>query len=264
MKIALGSDIHLEFGSYNIRNTKNAEVLILSGDIFVARTIADTSNLSGHMNRDFVEQACKEFEHVIYIMGNHEHYHGDFNKSEGLIRSVTNHLSNFHFLEKQTLTIKDITFVGGTLWTNFNNNDVMTKVAVERGMNDFHSVVAGELGFTSEMAYHDHLLMFDFITKTVENDPKGKFVVVTHHSPSRQSTHPRYQNQYQLNGGYSSEYDDFIVNHPQIKVWTHGHTHHPFDYKIGKTRILCNPRGYINHEHSADVFKLKNFSVRSK
>lgn len=31
-------------------------------------------------------------------------------------------------------------------------------------------------------------------------------------------------------------------------LWVHGHTHDSFDYMIGSTRVLCNPRGYIPEE----------------
>ena len=58
-------------------------------------------------------------------------------------------------------------------------------------------------------------------------------------------------------GGFSSDLSEFILNHPQIKLWTHGHTHDEFDYTIGSTRIVCNPRGYANYERQADEFKLK-------
>jgi hypothetical protein len=60
-----------------------------------------------------------------------------------------------------------------------------------------------------------------------------------------------------MNGGYSSDLSEFIMDHPQIKLWTHGHTHEEFDYMIGSTRIVCNPRGYDGHENRADEFKLK-------
>ena len=62
-------------------------------------------------------------------------------------------------------------------------------------------------------------------------------------------------------GGYSSSLDEFIMDHPQIKLWTHGHTHEPFDYMIGETRIFCNPRGYIGYEKSASDFKLKTVEI---
>jgi len=51
-----------------------------------------------------------------------------------------------------------------------------------------------------------------------------------------------------MNGAYHSDLSEFILDHPQIKLWTHGHTHHPFDYMIGGTRIVCNPRGYDGYE----------------
>ena len=39
------------------------------------------------------------------------------------------------------------------------------------------------------------------------------------------------------------------------------HTHEDFDYLIGSTRIICNPRGYINYEDRADHFELKVVEV---
>jgi hypothetical protein len=54
---------------------------------------------------------------------------------------------------------------------------------------------------------------------------------------------------------------EFILDHPKIKLWTHGHTHHSFDYVIGETRIVANPRGYIGYEAQADYFELKYFEI---
>ena len=47
-----------------------------------------------------------------------------------------------------------------------------------------------------------------------------------------------------MNGAYHSDLTDIMLDHPQIKLWTHGHTHHTFDYMIGNCRVVCNPRGY--------------------
>jgi len=74
--------------------------------------------------------------------------------------------------------------------------------------------------------------------------------VVGHHSPSFQSVHDMYKHETLMNGGYHSDLSEFIMDHPQIKLWTHGHTHHPFDYTIGETRVVCNPRGYENDGYS--------------
>jgi hypothetical protein len=67
---------------------------------------------------------------------------------------------------------------------------------------------------------------------------------------------PDYHGDHLTNGAYSSDLSEFILDHPQIKLWTHGHTHDVFDYMIGDTRILCNPRGYILYENRADEFEL--------
>jgi hypothetical protein len=91
--------------------------------------------------------------------------------------------------------------------------------------------------------------------------PNEKIVVVGHHAPSKLSTKPKYQNDTMMNGAYSSDLSEFILDRPMIKVWTHGHTHDKFDYMIGSTRIVCNPRGYVDYEDSADNFELQYIEV---
>jgi len=93
MKIALASDIHLEFADINLQNTENADVLILSGDICVAEDIGkpDPNNfLEGARSSrivDFFKRCSFQFPHVVYVMGNHEHYHGDFAKTTNRINT---------------------------------------------------------------------------------------------------------------------------------------------------------------------------------
>jgi Icc-related predicted phosphoesterase len=73
-------------------------------------------------------------------------------------------------------------------------------------------------------------------------------VVITHMAPSFQSVNQKFKHETTTNGGYASELSEFILDHPNIKVWVHGHMHDPVDYKIGDTRILANPRGYMPWE----------------
>ena len=95
-----------------------------------------------------------------------------------------------------------------------------------------------------------HQQTLDYIRTVVEGKQDEKFVVVGHHSPSFASVNEIYKDEYLMNGGYHSELSEFILDRPQIKLWTHGHTHHPFDYMIGDTRVVCNPRGYDSYEDS--------------
>jgi hypothetical protein len=299
MKIALASDVHLEFGHLELNNVDNADVLVLSGDICVA------SKFGPNYDR-FFQDASRLFKNVVYIMGNHEHYDGDFAKSESILRAALERYSNVHFLEKEIVKIDDVTFIGGTLWTDMNKEDPLTMYHVQRRMNDFRIVrnsnrmVARtvplyelnpdytedgknggkyatkegggliEIGqkkkqepstFCPEDAVPEHKAMVDYIRTVIEGKFDEKFVVVGHHAPSRQSTHPRYQHDALMNGAYSSSLDEFILDHPQIKLWTHGHTHEDFDYMIGTTRVFCNPRGYINYESKADNWTLKSVEI---
>jgi predicted phosphodiesterase len=294
VKIAIASDLHLEFGDLDIQNTDGAEVLILSGDILVAKDIAqrDPYGVMGpeyRSNRyhDFMQRCSALFPHVIYVMGNHEHYNGDYATTGAHLKDVLGYLKNVYVLEKEIKTIDDVTFIGGTLWTDMNNGDSLTLYHMKTMMNDFRiinnsnrmvSFKAYEQingvdnrekpifkervsKFSPEDAFEDHVRMKGYIQQIVEGKPDQKFVVVGHHAPSKKSTHARYANDTIMNGGYSSDLDEFITDHPQIKLWTHGHTHHPFDYVIGETRIVCNPRGYINYEPEASDFTLLTVDV---
>jgi len=254
MKIALASDVHLEFGTTLFDNTENAEVLILSGDICVANNFHPT-------DKEFFRTCSEKFPNVIYIMGNHEHYNGDYTLTENLLRDHLEEFKNIHLLEKQTVEIGGYTFIGATLWTDMNKNDPNTLWHVSRLMNDFRIIrnsgsIEDREKLTPMFVYNEHVNTMHYIKSVIDAKSESKFVVVGHHAPSKQSVKPRYHGDHLTNGAYSSDLSEFILDHPQIKLWTHAHTHDVFDYMVGETRILCNPRGYILYEERADEFEL--------
>jgi predicted phosphodiesterase len=294
MKIALCSDLHLEFGPISLQNTENAEVLILSGDILVAADLNELGDATGlivngknksEQYHKFFQECSERFPNVIYIMGNHEYYHGDFATGLDIIRERLSYLENVFIMERQTMVIEDVTFIAGTLWTDMNKEDPNTLYGIKGYMNDYRIIkdsrtnvdttiihfddtgepmempVTKPSKWSPEASVVEHKLMLDTIKATVESNPTCKYVVIGHHAPSKLSTKPKYQKDVMVNGAYSSELSEFILDHPQIKVWTHGHTHDVFDYMIGGTRILCNPRGYDAYEDRADQFELCFFEV---
>ena len=284
MKISLVSDVHLEFGDLDFANDQGAQVLILGGDICVARDIAqrDPYGVMGpdyRSNRyhDFFQRCHDRFPHVIYIVGNHEYYHGDFGTSLAHIRDVLSYLPRLHVLEKESVVIDDVTFLGGTLWTDMNQEDPDTLYRIRDYMNDFRIIKDSrhpvhykdsegkrhtrEGRFSPEASVEEHRAMVKFVKESVDADPTGRYVVVGHHSPSRLSTHPQYADQTMVNGAYSSDLDQFITDRPQIRLWTHGHTHHEFDYQVGSCRVMCNPRGYHGHEEQARQWRLKTVDI---
>lgn len=309
MKLAVCSDLHLEFGPLQLKNEKGAEVLILSGDVLVASSLKSfekvnfdfpkSTDLQSKKIYEFFNQVCSEFKHVIYIAGNHEHYNGDVAKTHDILRSCLSPIyPNLHILENQTVTIGDVHFIGATLWTDMNKGDPLTMSDIKHMMNDFRIIknsnnmiksrnldyeAMGITGNSYELPKSQKDWIYKEVSYPARFDPidaaimhketleiidaltmdkvDEKFVVVGHHAPSKLSTHPRYKDEYTTNGGYSSDLSEFILDRPQIKVWTHGHTHEPFDYMVGSTRIICNPRGYDGYEARADEFELKYFEV---
>ena len=264
MKFAVCSDLHLEFGPLELKNTENAELLILSGDICVAKDLVFKESARSENWMAFFEQVSSEFKNVIYIMGNHEHYHGDFAKSYEQLQFALADLPNIHVMEKEFISFGDVTFVAGTLWTDMNKEDPSTLYSIKGYMNDYRIIddsarLTGK--FTPDQSVIEHKAMLKLIDDVCSGMPNEKIVVVGHHAPSKLSTKPQYEDDVMVNGAYSSDLSEFILDRPQIKVWTHGHTHHNFDYMLGSTRIVCNPRGYINYEGQADEFKLQYVEV---
>jgi predicted phosphodiesterase len=263
MKLALASDLHLEFADIILKNEENAEVLILSGDICIAEELYD-SNGEHQRYRDFFSRCSDEFPHVIYIAGNHEFYHGKWVKNLQVLRDECSRYPNVYFMENDIKTISDTTFIGCTLWTDMNKGDPLTAHAISDMMNDYRVIRHDELGYTKLRPAHTvsrFRKSVQYIRTMIEGKFEEKFVVVGHHSPSTQSIHEKYIKDTIMNGAYASDLSEFILDNPQIKLWTHGHTHYPFDYMIGDTRIVCNPRGYVGYEKDADNFKLKYLEV---
>lgn len=311
MKIALMSDVHLEFAELPVEPVE-ADVLLLAGDICVVNDLRerDTYNVFGEHDKSnryhkFFEDACTQFKHVIYIMGNHEHYHGDYHTSCSKLRERLGYLKNLYILDKEIKDIDGVLFVGGTLWTNMNKEDPITLGQIKGVMNDYRIIEdtsemvhykqavykkdeegnyimekIGEVNstvldhyefhtrpskFTPQKSVADHKAMLEVLDKVLKDTPPDqKVVVVGHHAPCKQSTKPGYEGEFIVNGAYSSDLTDIMLDNPKIKLWVHGHTHTVFDYMIGSTRIASNPRGYVGYErgyHKQEPYFAKVFEV---
>lgn len=271
MRIKVVSDLHLEFSDINITNNNNCDVLILSGDIMIAEDLHNHPEMNYGMYsnvnladlgrrqqtalrfRDFLKRCSFQFPHVFYVAGNHEFYHGKWNKTLDVLKKECSKFPNIYFMECDTKKIDDITFIGSTLWTDMNNNDPITLYTIKGCMNDYRTVVNEDRNYSKlrpEETVVRHKKSLEYIRSVVVDKPTEKFVVIGHHAPSKISINPKYKDQYIENGAYSSDLSNFILDNPQIKMWTHGHIHSPSDYMVGSTRIICNPRGYDGYEET--------------
>ena len=272
MKLAICSDLHLEFADIHLQN-EGADVLILSGDILIAQDLYDNQYIPANplvpltfgqeralRFRNFLKRVSADFPAVVYVAGNHEFYHGRWPFGYNYLAQECANYSNIYFLEMSSIELHGWTFLGATFWTNMNNRDDVTLNLAGAMMNDYRQVKVPNEGYRKLRpmdTIHRHDQSLKYLADTISAAPDKNYIVVGHHAPSKASVHPRYASDKELNACYSSDLNDFILAHPQIRLWTHGHTHDEFDYQVGSTQIICNPRGYDSYEQRAADFNLR-------
>ena len=278
MRVDVCSDLHLEFADLTL---PGGDVLIISGDACEARYLKKSDYSPDSVQfatenplkrpdrymRFLIEECSAKYRTTIMVMGNHEHYGYQFEKTYDHLKSQLP--ENVHILEKETEEIDGILFVAATLWTDCNGGDDLTMYHLKSMMNDYHQIKMNSNGvyhrLNPERTYYEHMRTKEYIKQVLRNNRELAnplpVVVVTHHAPSKLSIKPQYENDHLMNGGYSSDLSEIMLDHPEIRVWTHGHTHDEFKYTIGETTVVCNPRGYAGYETRANQYRPKGFDI---
>ena len=253
MKVKVVSDLHLECCEYEheLPNLGEGEVLILGGDILCARHFKKDGNFHKNYER-FVKRCYDNFDHILYIAGNHEAYGYNY---EGSWNVLKEHLGNhFHIMEDSVVKIRDWVFIGSTFWTDFRNENALEMMESSQCMNDYKTIRITskyrKMNPNDTLGFHKKSKQF--LLEQLQLFKNKKIWVMTHHAPSYQSVHEKFKSSGIANGAYVSDLDSLILEHPEIRVWSHGHTHTSFDYKIGHCRVVCNPRGYYPLEMNPD------------
>lgn len=244
MKIAYYSDLHLEFfGNRQLPNfpAVDAEVLIVAGDIVSMHKYAHTV--------DFWHTISEQYEVILYVLGNHEHYGGDINTTRYRLEHFFkyNFIDNVVILENEVYEYKDTVFFGATFWANPIYPNV-----IANSLNDYIQItdgvaIDGGLKFVKIAKtinkYHETIDSLEYYANKDTN-----LVVISHNAPTMESVSKAYIGS-NINEGFANRLDSLILANPSIKLWVHGHTHNASDYYIGTTHVVANPIGYFGHEH---------------
>jgi Icc-related predicted phosphoesterase len=245
MKIQIFSDLHV-----GVRPIK--KITIVDG--------VDLVIVAG----DTCEGALRAFEYlrrivpmhipIVMVMGNHEYYRRFVPIELELARSHSATF-NIRLLEDDTVVLGGIRLVGATLWTDYaifgEANQAAVMNACASGMND-HRLIGWQkqpwLRFRPQEAALLHDRSKAYLTETLAVPFAGPTVVVSH--VHWDSVHPRFRTD-PVTGAFVSDLSALIEAH-RPALWVHGHVHNSSDYRIGDTRIVCNPHGYGNENADFD------------
>jgi Icc-related predicted phosphoesterase len=241
MRIRLLSDLHLEFSPFD-PPVADADVVVLAGDT--------------HVGSRGVQWAGRAFgaAPVIYVMGNHEYY-GEAHPA--LLDEIRYKAGSTRLLllENQAAEIAGVTFLGTTLWTDFAlyGDPDRDMQAAELRMADYTRIRSSpsyrRLRARDTLALHQQSVLW--LERQLAERRGERIVVVTHHAPTRLSADPRYDGDV-LTPAFVSDLHH-LVERSGAMLWVHGHVHRAFDYTVGATRVVCNPRGYPDErDHGFD------------
>jgi Predicted phosphoesterases, related to the Icc protein len=252
MEIWTLSDLHLtlpEARSFEMPfEVPKADVCVVAGDVtddLVSGLHWLAHNILPHMP-------------VLTVLGNHEFFGHDIPSGRRKAAKIAAE-TGVHLLDNSSIEIGGIRFAGGTLWTDFrlfedeDEHTPLTQRAcmseAKRRFADFDEIWATEASdmrmarlFSPRDAEQLHRETVSFLDRFMFDCDGVPSVIVTHHAPSAKSIHPRFDGM-ATSAAFASNMDGFISAFG-LDLWVHGHVHDSFDYQIGRSRVMCNPRGY--------------------
>ena len=241
----LVSDLHIEFSKEPPILERRADNLILAGDV-------------GYPNQEsfvkFMTDVSERFDRVFYVPGNHEYYCA-LTKTEvdDLLLQQSRDIG-FVLLNNSTYNFdNELTIIGTTLWTKTTPRNSQLLAAY---MNDYRkiNIVKNHLITPDDTGtWHEEAVQFLYKQFSVPGDK----LVITHHLPSMELIHKKYQG-HPINCGFASSLD-IMFEGSGVKVWCAGHTHSQIIRKIGDIQFYVNPVGYPGENSKVDT--TFNFTV---
>lgn len=240
VRIRFMSDLHIEFGLWLPKPVVSGQdVVVLAGDIHVRENAVR-----------WAKMAFAEFDGpVLLIPGNHEYYGGALEYTLGKMREEAEG-SNVHVLSRDTFTVRDVKFLGCTMWTDYRitGNQPLAMYDAQEMMSDFKRIKTP--GFSKLRASHiltEHVQDRLWMEYQLKQPFDGKYVAVTHHVPSEQSLAPHYKGlQDHSNAAFVSDLSGVMMTGQKVSLWIHGHNHTQVDFtdEYTGTRVVSNQRGY--------------------
>lgn len=237
VRLQVLSDLHLGNTPFEHPHT-DADIVVLAGDI--------------SRPAQAIEWAKGFKQTVLYVAGNHESYGSSIQRTLHDLKERARG-THIQFLQNDEYIVKGIRFLGTTLWSTFNffeseelrRQSIAAAVPFIRDFSRIESDQAPGTPFSTDdmdaLFAHNKAWLAGKL-----NEPfQGPTVVITHHAPSPRSIHARFKDSL-VNPCFVSNTEE-LMGSERAALWIHGHTHNSFDYNVKGTRVLCNPRGYVQN-----------------
>jgi Icc-related predicted phosphoesterase len=247
MKVQIFSDLHADVAQPRpITVAPEVDAVIVAGDV------CEGAENGFARLRQIVPMQVP----IIMVMGNHEYYRRHLASELESARQAAP-LYGVHLLENDSVVLENVRFVGCSLWTDYAlfgmHNLQQAMLAAGDGLNDHKRITWSKepwRRFRPQEALLLHKRSRGFIETTLSAPFDGATVVVTHHAPHPGSVHERYKSDL-LTAAFVSDLTA-AVEAGRPDLWVHGHVHESFDYRVGDTRVICNPHGYGAENRSFD------------
>jgi hypothetical protein len=261
MRIQLFSDLHLErYPDFQPRIAPDTDVVVLAGDIgsYQAGSRLETQDFGLERFSPLRPGAARA--QVLFIPGNHEFDGLDFDEAYTRLRATCERLGIL-WLDRETVTIGAVRFIGTTLWSDFDalagKHDLTKQLQLRnkaiRAANYYlskNSTLRGGEPMLAERLRDIALDCQAWLRRALAVPFDGTTVVVTHFAPSLESADPRY-GVTPGTAGFCNSLDELL---PLAHYWLHGHLHCLNDYVASgehdgrpwSCRVVANPLGYLS------------------
>ena len=255
MKFQVISDIHLEYydkyPGLNYFIEPKSPILVLAGDICYYK----------HKHfMPFFKEASMCFQYVVFVPGNHEYYmksyvdlnFDTFESVDIKMKKKLNIFNNVYFLQKDTVVINNIKFIGASLWyENFNKNQLNNIVPTQHNKFILYNNNLMPHPDTISKINKDH---YDWLKQQVKIKEGYYNIVVTHYLPSNKCIADEYLKSPD-NFLFVSDCESLFKH---TNYWIYGHTHIGKRFIMDNCLIICNPYGLPREQHR---YKSRNNSM---
>ncbi|MDC1299919.1 metallophosphoesterase family protein [bacterium] len=244
MYLQVLSDVHVDSNHKKFpKISKKADVIVYAGDVG-----ENFSRVRDYFNS---VRVCTKVP-IVYILGNMEYYGKVFHGCSAQYADWLSQIPDLHILDKTSVDINGVAFLGCTLWTDFDDyrylgkrSDASNDFARMRKLDRFCRITSMEM---SDIIL-EHSASKESLIREFKRHSGKDSVVLTHHCPSNLCVHEDNKDDPYL-CLYCIEMSDIMI-HYRPKVWVYGHTHKSCRKMVGSTYTVSNPYGYPSEGYSS-------------